>query len=312
MSRANLFLSAISCALCASVAHGAEDHSRHQPAVNQQDQSTQEPPAQNDGHAGHHMHVPHPPEHSKAADGTPTESELNHVPPPPPEHAMGAMSNEQMIELMQMEDNAPVGMVLVDQLEWQQIDNADALLWEAQAWYGDDYNKAWFKAEGEAIDGEYEGRNELLWDRIVSRWWSVQAGVRHDFSEGPSRTWAAFGAQGVAPYWFEVEAAVYVGEEGRTAVRGAAEYDIRFTQQLILQPEIEFNAYGKDDPANGIGSGLSDLEVALRLRYEIRREFAPYIGVAWTRLFGETADLARADDRNDDELQFVAGVRAWF
>ena len=244
-------------------------------------------------------------------EGT-TESELRHVPPLPPENPLEDVSKERMIELMQMEDTAPVGMVLVDQLEWREIDDADAILWDGWAWYGNDYDKAWFKTEGERIDGEYEGRTELLWDRIVSRWWSLQAGVRHDFSEGPSRTWAAFGVQGLAPHWFEVEATLYVGEEGRIAARAAVEYDLLLTQRLILQPEIEFNVYGKDDPANGIGSGFSDIEAALRLRYEIRREFAPYIGVAWTRFYGATADLARAAGEDEEDVQIIVGLRVWF
>lgn len=333
MNRAAVLVSTIAFAGSAGLAHGAEDphrqhqqhqaeenvqpedHSAHKPATGEHDQSMQEAPAQNDEHAGHQMPAPERPEHSAEGQGAqngPTESELNHVPPLPPQHAMGDMSKERMVELMQMEDSAPVGMMLVDQFEWREIDDADAILWDAQAWYGNDYNKAWFKTEGERVDGEYEGRAELLWDRIVSRWWSLQAGVRHDFSEGPSRTWAAFGMQGLAPYWFEVEATVYLGEEGRTAARAAVEYDILFTQRLILQPEVELNLYGKDDPANGIGSGLSDAEVALRLRYEIRREFAPYVGVAWTRLFGDTADLASAAGHDSSDLQVVAGVRLWF
>ncbi len=225
---------------------------------------------------------------------------------------MHDVSNEEMIELMQMEDNAPYSMWLLDQFEWREIEDENALVWDAQAWYGTDYNKAWLKTEGERVGGAYEGRAELLWDRLLTRWWHMQAGVRHDFGDGPSRTWAAFGVQGLAPYWFEVEATAYVGEGGRTAARLSAEYELLLTQRLILQPEIEFDLYGKDDPRNGIGSGLADSEVGLRLRYEIRREFAPYIGVVWSRSYGETADLARAAGRDEDDVQFVAGLRAWF
>lgn len=301
MSRAFIVLATICAAWSVGPAQAAEDHSAHQPAA--------------DPHAEHHSDAPAAREHSSevhSAHDKPTESELRHVPPPPPQHVMGEMSNERMIELMQMEDDAPVGMVLVDQLERREIEEANAIAWDARAWYGDDYNKAWLKVEGERVRGEYEGRTELLWDRVVSRWWSLQSGLRHDFGEGPSRTWAAFGTQGLAPYWFEVEATVYVGEEGRTAARAEAEYEILLTQRLILQPDVEINLYGKDDPANGIGSGLSDAEIGLRLRYEIRREFAPYVGVMWTRLFGETADIARADGHDNNDVQFVAGLRAWF
>jgi copper resistance protein B len=152
----------------------------------------------------------------------------------------------------------------------------------------------------------------LVWDRIISSWWSFQAGARQDFGEGPSRTWASIGLQGMAPYHFEIDATLYVGEQGRTAARLAGEYDLLITQRLILQPEIELEFYGKDDPANGIGSGLSEAGLGLRFRYEIRRELAPYVGVQWERKLGGTADLARNEGHDDSEVLFVAGLRAWF
>jgi copper resistance protein B len=238
----------------------------------------------------------------------PTESEKAHVPPPPPQHAMGDMSEKEMAELMDMDDTAGFGMAFFDQLEWRDTDDGSALAWDGRAWYGNDYNKLLLKTEGERMDGEYEGDAEVLWDRVVSRWWSLQAGMAHDFGEGPSRTWAAVGVQGLAPYWFEVEATLYVGEEGRTAVNLSSEYEMFLTQRWVLQPKLEVQLYGKDDVANGIGSGLSDMEFGLRLRYEIRREVAPYVGVLWERLFGETADLAG----ESSDVQVVAGLRAWF
>jgi copper resistance protein B len=273
---------------------GVIDHSAHQGAQSeaQQDHSS---------HADHEQHA------------QPTESERAHVPPDAPKHPMPDVSEERMIELMQMEDDAPYGMILLDQFEWRGIDGEDAQAWELQAYYGTDYNKLWFETEGERVDGEESGRTELLWDRIISPWWSIQSGVRHDFSEGgPSRTWAAIGLQGLAPYFFEIDAGVYVGEQGRTAALFSADYDMLITQRWVLQPEIEFELYGKDDTANGLGSGLAAAELGLRLRYEIRREFAPYIGIHWERKFGRTADLAREAREDVDEVSFVAGVRAWF
>ena len=146
----------------------------------------------------------------------------------------------------------------------------------------------------------------------MSRWWSFQGGVRQDFGAGPSRTWASVGVQGLAPYFFEIDAALYVGEGSRTAARLSAEYEMLITQRLVLQPELEFNLYGKDDTRNSIESGLSDVELGLRLRYEIRRELAPYVGVHWERKLGDTADLLR--DAGDDvsDLTLVVGLRAWF
>ena len=268
----------------------AEEHSHHQHEPTQ------------DQHAGH----------AAAKSDEPGESEREHVAPDPPRHFMDEMSNEQMIELMQMDDDARYGKVLLDQLEWREIDSADAQVWELDAWYGDDYNKLWLETEGQTVDGDADGRVELMWDRIFSRWWSFQTGVRQDFGAGPSRTWLDLGIQGLAPYFFEIDAAIYLGEEGRTAARFSGEYDILITQRLILQPELELRAFGKDDPENGIGSGFSDAEVGLRLRYEIRREFAPYVGVHWERKFGRTADLARAGGDDPDDLALVIGLHAWF
>jgi copper resistance protein B len=237
-----------------------------------------------------------------------------HVPPDPPTRTMPPMSNEHMIEMMQMDDTHPFGMLLLDQLEWRSHDGSSstkdgAFAWDGSAWYGGDYHKLWFKTEGERDDDTYATSSELLWDRIFSKWWHVQAGARVDLSDAaPTRTWAAIGVQGLAPYWFEVEITGYVGDEGRTALRATVEYELLITQRLVLQPKLEVNAYGKDDLANGVGSGLSTTELGLRLRYEIRRELAPYIGVTWRRAFGHTADLV--DDASD--LALVAGLRVWF
>jgi copper resistance protein B len=257
-----------------------------------------------------HDHAQHTEEHRppSAVSHPPPK----HIPPDPPAHPMGDMSNERMIELMGMDDTAVFTMIMLDQLEWRRIDEGDALAWDAQAWIGGDYNKASLKSEGSRVGGEHESSNELLWDRIVTRWWSFQAGMRHDVLEGPSRTWAAFGVQGLAPHWWEVDATFYVGEEGRTALGLSAEVDLLLTQRLKLQPELEVSVYGKEDAANAIGSGLSSTGVGLRLRYEIAREFAPYVGAVWKRLYGGTSDLARAQGRDPNEVQFVAGVKVWF
>ena len=288
-------------------AQSAEDHSKHQPAPPKSPPQGHSQPSGHD-HSEHDAHAGHDMSNAQA----PTDSERQHVPPDPPQNPLGDMSEERMIELMQMEDNAALGMVLLDQIEYRKVNGADVQAWELQAWYGTDYNKIWFETEREREDGEEAGRVEVMWDRIISPWWSLQSGVRYDFAEGPSRTWADFGIQGLAPYFFEVDAAIYIGEQGRTAARFSGEYDMLLTQRLILQPELEFELYGKDDPENRIGSGFSDMEIGLRLRYEIRREFAPYVGVHYERKFGRTADFAREDGQDASDLVFVAGLRAWF
>ena len=226
---------------------------------------------------------------------------------------MGDMSYRDMARMMQMDDREAAGRALLDQLEWRTGQGSDAGVWEAEAGYGGDYNKFWFRTEGERLVNRTEdARAELFWDRIFARWWNLQAGVRQDFSRGPSRTWAGLGVQGIAPYWFNIEATAYVGDQGRTAARFKSEYELLFTQRLILQPEAEVNLYGKPDPARRIGSGLSDLDIGLRLRYEIRRELAPYIGVTWRKLFAGTADQARAAGEGTSDVQVALGLRAWF
>ncbi len=242
-----------------------------------------------------------------------SESESQHVPPAPPEKAMPDMPYGEMVEMMKMDDTARIGMVLIDRFEWRDAASANAAAWDGQAWYGGDYNKAWFKTEGERVRGRtQDARAELLWDHVVARWWSLQAGARQDFSSGRPRTWAAVGVQGLAPQWFDIEATLYIGDSGRTAARFQVEYELLFTQRLILQPELEMNLYGKGDPQRGLGSGLSDLELGLRLRYEFRREFAPYIGLLWSRAFGDTADLRRAEGEDISDTRVVAGFRVWF
>lgn len=247
----------------------------------------------------HHQHAP-----AAASSNT---GIAPHIPPDPPSHLMEPMSNESMAKIMAMDDAASFGMLSFDRLEWRE--GSDAIGWEGTAWYGGDYNKAVVKSEGEWINDETtHTRTEALWDRVIARWWNLQAGLRYDDGDGPSRTWAAVGVEGLAPYWIDMEVTGYIGDEGRTALRFEGSHDMRLTQRLLLQPQLEFNVYGKDDAERGLGSGLSDLEAGLRLRYEIRREFAPYVGVHWKHRFGDTADFAG----EDGESEFVAGVKVWF
>jgi len=137
-------------------------------------------------------------------------------------------------------------------------------------------------------------------------------GVRHDIQPSPSRTFAVFGVEGLAPLWFEVDAASFVSTDGDVSFRLEAEYDLLLTQRLILQPRIETNLAIQDAHKWGVGEGMNDIDLGLRLRYEIRREFAPYIGVSWNRKIGETATLARDEGENLDAVSFVAGIRMWF
>lgn len=202
--------------------------------------------------------------------------------------------------------------VLFDRVEWQgQADGGVAF--ENTTWVGGDVNRVWLRPEGEFEDGRLESAAiDVLFGRSVSRWWDVVGGVRQDFRPGDPQTWAALGIQGLAPYWFEVEATGYVGEGGRTRANLEVEYDLLLTNRLMLQPLVEIEMYGKDDPSRGIGAGLSSIETGLRLRYEIRRELAPYVGLTWERKLFGTADIARGDGHDPSRLRMVAGVRTWF
>ena len=212
-----------------------------------------------------------------------------------------------------MDDSAKFGKLLIDQLEVVHSNDANGVAWDAQAWYGGDENKLWFKADGERSDGRVrELRTEALWNHAATAFWNTQLGVRRDFGAGPDRSWAAFGVQGMAPYWITIEAAAYVGPNGRSAARFEAEYDLLLTQRLVFTPDIELNAYGRSDPRRRVGAGLSNIELGLRLRYEITRQIAPYIGVDLNRRVGGTADLVRADGDAAFDRAIVAGVHIWF
>nr|WP_197703248.1 copper resistance protein B [Sulfurifustis variabilis] len=214
---------------------------------------------------------------------------------------------------LRLADEHSLGSLLVENLEIVRSDDHTSGAYDLQAWYGRTYDRAVLKAEGAVDGGELEeARTELLWGHAIAAYWDAQLGVRHDGGEGPNRGWVAFGVQGLAPYWFEVEAAGYLGDDGRSALRLDAAYELLLTQKLVLQPRIEANFYGKRDPERGLGSGLSELGAALRLRYEIRREFAPYVGIDWVRKSGETEDFARAAGEDAEDTRLVAGVRFWF
>jgi copper resistance protein B len=213
-----------------------------------------------------------------------------------------------------MMDQAVFGHVLLDQFEGR-TDGADTgFRWDAQGWLGTDYDKLWIKSEGFlAGNGEVDDvRHEFLYDRAITTYFDLQAGRRSDLDSRPSRHWAAFGIQGLAPYFFDLEATGYVSDRGHFAGRVQASYDLLITQRLILQPEAELNFYTKSDPGRLVGAGLADIDAGLRLRYEFTRKFAPYLGVAYEGKFGQTARLARSAGEGTGAVRFVFGVRAWF
>lgn len=205
---------------------------------------------------------------------------------------------------------------LLDRLEYQSNEGSGQLIWDGQGWYGGDYNKFWFKTEGErSLEGGGFGEVEVqgLYSRAIRPFWDVQVGVRQDIKpDNPSRTFGVIGIQGLAPYWFEVDAAAFISDDGDISARLELEYDLLLTQRLIMQPRFETNIAIQDVATLGVGSGVNDVELGLRLRYEIKREFAPYVGVNWSRKLGETADFARANFEDPGSASLVAGIRFWF
>jgi len=216
----------------------------------------------------------------------------------------------------EMEDDPILGMLIVDQFEMRSADGKNPLVWDAEGWVGKDLNKFWFKTEGEYRDEKIEKAEiQALYSHAIAPYWDLQVGAKRDLYQSPGtpdRNWLALGFKGLAPYYFDIDTAFFLGEEGRTALRFEAEYEILLTQKLILVPDLEVNLYGKDDPATETGAGLSETELGLRLRYEFKREFAPYIGVNWSKLYGKTADYAREEGADYDDVQLVVGVRFWF
>jgi copper resistance protein B len=242
-----------------------------------------------------------------------SDATTGHVPPPPPQHPMQAMNARQMTDTMEMDDAATLAMLKLDRFERADTDDGIATAWKLSAWLGGDFDKLWLRSEGEHARGETTRADaEILWGHASAAFWDTQLGLRHDFGRGTDRTWAAFGVQGLAPYWLQIGATAYLGDGGRSAMRLEVDYDLSLTQRLILQPRFELNAYGRDDASARIGSGLSDAALGLRLRYEMRREFAPYVGVEHEHLFGRTADFARADRAGAGDTKWVVGLRVWY
>ena len=256
-----------------------------------------------DPHAGHVM--PAKPATNGSGEST------TPIPPVTDEDRAGAFPQD--LHGHSVHDRAINHYVLFDQLEWQFSGDTKGGIWDIKSWIGGDMNRVWIHSEG-ASDGSSleEAEVHVTYGRSFSRWWDVVAGVRQDFRPGPGQTWATVGLQGLAPQWFEIQATLYVGESATTMARFEAEYELLITNRLVLQPLVELNLYGKSIPERGIGAGLSAAETGLRLRYEVRREFAPYVGLVWHREFGGTADFSREAGQDVGGWRLAAGFRTWF
>lgn len=211
-----------------------------------------------------------------------------------------------------MEDDPVLTKFMLNELETS--DEAEnPLSWNAQVWIGKDLNKFWIKTEGEQENGKTEESEiQFLYSKAIAPYWDFQMGVRRDRLNEINKDWLVVGFEGLAPYFFEIDAALFIGESDQAVIRLEAEYELMLTQKLVLSPEVEVNVYVDDDVDRGTGSGLSNIETGLRLRYEIKREFAPYIGITWNNLYGATADIATTSGNETSSSAFVIGIRAWF
>ena len=212
-----------------------------------------------------------------------------------------------------VQDERTYGHLLLEQLEGR-FGTTSSFRWQGEGWFGTDTNRAWFKSEGQVTRGGLvdDGQHEILYDRPITSFFDLQAGVRIDADSHPGRTWAAFGVEGLAPLFFHGSGTAYVSNDGHYAAKLEGSYDLLLTQRLILQPQLELNFYTKDDPMRRVGAGLADLDAGLRLRYEVDRKFAPYVSLTYENKFGQTANFARLDGNRSSDLRFTVGVRTWF
>jgi len=202
---------------------------------------------------------------------------------------------------------------IFNQLEGRWNGSNTEFRWQGQGWAGTDYDKLWIKSEGTVSQGAVDdGQQQFLYSRAITTYFDAQGGLRSDIDSRPTRNWAAFGVQGLAPYFFDLEVTGFVSGQGHLAAKLEASHDLLITQRLILQPQIELNVYSKSDPARLVGAGFSDIDTGLRLRYEFSRKFAPYIGVVYQGKFGQTANFARATGERTSDMRFAFGVRLWF
>lgn len=319
--------------LLPSAAYAQQDHSAHQGHDMPAEQTKAEaPPAATDPHAGHDMgnmeqapaepvdpHAGHDMSTMPADDSAESDVGDASAPAPPGDHAADAVFGAEVMAKSRKELAYEVGgmgysLVMLDLAEVGFQKGRETYRFEGEAFTGGNINRFGVKYEGEGAFGGRLDDLELqaLYSRAIAPYWNLQAGVRHDIKPDPSRTYLVAGIEGIAPYWFKVNAATFLSNKGEVRARVEASYDQRITQSLILQTRIEANFSSQDIPAIGVGAGLSDFEAGLRLRYEIKQELAPYIGLEWRKQTGATARFSRIAGEDPDTISLVAGIRLWF
>ncbi|WP_345724387.1 copper resistance protein B [Qipengyuania vesicularis] len=342
---APLMLAALPAAAQEHAGHAGMDHSQHQEpeAPNEGDENAghampdhsahqmPEEPSGEDEHAGHDMtdHAEHD-QHGSMQHEVPSMDHSAHQvgevpkgPPPPeayegPQHAADAIFGADAMAEARAANHAThgdmtFGTLMVERLEARIADGEDGYLWDLQGWYGGDIDKFVLKSEGEgAFGGSIEDAEvQALWGHAIGPFFDLQAGVRLDL-EPETRSHLVLGVQGLAPYMWHVDGALFLSDRGDITARIEGEYDQKITQRLILQPRVELELSAQDIPERAIGAGLTKIEPGLRLRYEIAREFAPYVGVEYEAKLGETADIAKAAGEDPDGVKLLLGIRAWF
>jgi copper resistance protein B len=239
-------------------------------------------------------------------------------PSPPKDHAADRFFDPAAMEkarraLHWEHGGMPNTMLLFNLAEYNFNNRHPGVRWDGEAWFGGDYDRLVVTTDGESARGRIEDAEvKALWSHAIDPYFDVRAGIRQDIRPTPAHSYATIGIEGIAPYWFDVEADAFLSEKGRVSARLKLDYDQRITQKLIVQPRAEFNLAASKDRARDEGAGLMDFDLGVRVRYEIRREFAPYLGISWNRKTGDTADLARAAGEEVGSTSLVTGIRIWF
>ncbi|WP_294390237.1 copper resistance protein B [uncultured Sphingomonas sp.] len=272
-------------------------------------------PVQVDAPHDHHMMM-----HGMAgkAEGQPTEVGHAAPPPPPGDHAADRLYPAARMAaarrlLAREHGGMTYSMLIADIAEWQARKGRDGYRWDGEGWFGGDLNRLVVKTEGEGARGRTSGAGEAqaLYSRAIDPYWNIQAGLRQDFGGGRSPAYAVVAVEGLAPFWFETEASAFLSQDGNAFARLSGYYDQRITQALVLQPRVELAMSAQDVPRQRLGSGLTGMQLDLRLRYEIRRAFAPYVGISHERRFARTARLARMAGDDARSTSIVFGIRGW-
>lgn len=262
---------------------------------------------------------PKPPAPDGSASGTALPAGSAPPPPVPLDHYADrdypkAEMDRARLTMMKEQGGQPFSLVMLNLAEVQLHRGQAGYRWDGEAWFGGDIDRLAVKSEGGGSfrDGFESAEVQALYSRAIDPYFNLQAGLRQDLAAPLHQTYATLGIEGLAPYWFEVSAAAFVSTRGNVLARLEAYYDQNITQRLILQPRAELNFAAQDVPEEEIGAGLVNAELGLRLRYEITREIAPYIGVSYDAKVGRSAAYAAQDGKPVSTVSFVAGLRLWF